>query len=184
MVEKVFELVKANLKNPKLYVVLFVLIVVALILFPYIDANYFYYNRVEKRINILYKVNELDMEKISQNKVLLEEYNSILDEISKQKDGSLGSVFITKNPVEVNRGKFISGGSISWLLAVVCLFIKFDKKRDKLIGVILFLLIGSALGFVSMILPTVFAPMCNYIAMPLLQLVLVGMLATGSSKSK
>ena len=51
--EKIFELFKQNIKNPNLYVTLFIIIMIVLILFPYIDANYFYYSRVEKRINIL-----------------------------------------------------------------------------------------------------------------------------------
>ena len=52
MVEKVFDIIKDNLKNPKLYIALLTIIVVILLLFPYIDANFFYYNRVEKRIDI------------------------------------------------------------------------------------------------------------------------------------
>ena len=51
--EKVFELLKTNLKNPKLYVGLFIILIVAVLLFPYIDANWLYYGRVEKRIEIL-----------------------------------------------------------------------------------------------------------------------------------
>lgn len=71
MGEKIFDLLKANIKNPKLYVVLFIFIMVTLILFPYIDANYFYYNRVEKRITILNKIAEIDENKIMDNKIWL-----------------------------------------------------------------------------------------------------------------
>ena len=119
MKEKIFELIKTNLKNPKFYIGLFVVLVIVLLLFPYIDANYFYYSRVEKRIDILNKVTEMDEEIIQK-----EEYNSILNEISKQKDGSLGSVFVTKNSSEVQRNKFLSGALLSWIVAIVCLFVK------------------------------------------------------------
>lgn len=41
MKEKIFDLIKENLKNPKLYLGLFIVIIVILLLFPYIDANFF-----------------------------------------------------------------------------------------------------------------------------------------------
>ena len=74
MKEKIFELFKTNLKNPKLYIGLFIILVMVLLLFPYIDANYFYYSRVEKRINILDKVTEIDKDEVQNNTILKEEY--------------------------------------------------------------------------------------------------------------
>ena len=117
--EKIFELFKQNIKNPNLYVTLFIIIMIVLILFPYIDANYFYYSRVEKRINILNEITELDENRFSNNEILQNEYLSILKEIEKQKDGSLGSVFITDNSQTVNRNKFLSGAVLSWVIAMV-----------------------------------------------------------------
>ena len=71
MQEKIFELIKTNLKNPKLYIGLFIILVIVLPLFPYIDANYFYYSRVEKRINILDKVTKIDKDEIENNNILI-----------------------------------------------------------------------------------------------------------------
>lgn len=48
MVEKIFDAIKSNLKNPKLYIGILVLLLCGLLLFPYIDANVFYYQRVKK----------------------------------------------------------------------------------------------------------------------------------------
>lgn len=183
MKEKIFELIKTNLKNPKLYIGLFVVFVIVLLLFPYIDANYFYYSRVEKRIDILDKVTEMDKEVIQNNIILKEEYNSILNEISKQKDGSLGSVFVTKSSNEVQRYKFLSGALLSWIVAIICLFVKMEKWWYKLFGLLIFGLIGGGIGYISMILPTVISPMCNYIIMPILQCILFGMLITGGNES-
>lgn len=182
MKEKIFDIVKNNLKNPKFYGFILIAIVVLLLLFPYIDANYFYYNRVEKRIKILKSISEIDESKIELNPILSAEYDSVIEEISKQKDGSLGSVFVTRNSPKVNLIKLITGGILSWAVAFLCLFVKFDKTWYKFAGLILFALIGIVLGYISTKVPTIINPMCNYIMMPLLQLVVLGILATSNRK--
>lgn len=184
MKEKIFELLKNNLKNPKLYISLFLLLLISLLLFPYIDANYFYYGRVEKRIEILETISKIDETDLQGNVVLENEYRSILNEISKQKDGSIGSIFITENTKEVQINKFIFGGILSWIVAVICLFIRLEKFYYKILGFGIFGLLGVILGFVSMILPTVISPKCNYIIMPCLQCIIFGMLVTNGNKSK
>lgn len=91
MFEKIFDLIKNNFKNPKLYVFLLVVLLTVLVLFPYIDANFFYYNRVNDRIDILTKVSEINVEQIQENEILYKEYNSIaniyLKNISSKRDG-------------------------------------------------------------------------------------------------
>ena len=182
MKDKVFDLLKTNLKNPKLYVGLFIILIVGVLLFPYIDANWFYYGRVKNRIEILDQISKLDKEIIDDNPILTDEYNSILQEINKQKDGSIGNIFITKNSKEVKRNKFIWGGFLCWILSIICLFIKLEKFWYKILGFSFFGLLGAGLGYVSMILPTIISPICNYIIMPSLQGILFGMFITSSNK--
>ncbi len=183
MVEKVFDIIKDNLKNPKLYIALLTIIVVILLLFPYIDANFFYYNRVEKRIDILKAVSDIETEKIENNPILKAEYENILEEISKQKEGSLGSVFITNNTSKVSRYKFLTGAILSWLVGVLCLFIKIDKISQRIVGILFFAILGCILGYISTLIPTIIDPKCNYILMPILQLVLLGVLVTNNKNS-
>lgn len=183
MVEKVFDIIKDNLKNPKLYIALLTIIVVILLLFPYIDANFFYYNRVEKRIDILKTVSDIETEKIENNPILKAEYENILEEISKQKEGSLGSVFITNNTSKVSRYKFLTGAILSWLVGVLCLFIKIDKVSQRIVGILFFAILGCILGYISTLIPTIIDPKCNYILMPILQLVLFGVLVTNNKNS-
>ena len=83
MWEKIIDEIKNNLRNPNLYIVLIIVIMVFLLLFPYIDANIFYYNRVNSRIEILNKMSEIDVEKIQNNEIFMKEYDSLLDEIEK-----------------------------------------------------------------------------------------------------
>ena len=183
MVEKVFDIIKDNLKNPKLYIALLTIIVVILLLFPYIDANFFYYNRVEKRIDILKAVSDIETEKIENNPILKAEYENILEEISKQKEGSLGSVFITNNTSKVSRYKLLTGAILSWLVGVLCLFIKIDKVSQRIVGILFFAILGCILGYISTLIPTIIDPKCNYILMPILQLVLLGVLVTNNKNS-
>lgn len=183
MLDKIFELLKNNLKNPKLYVGLFLLLVIGLLLFPYIDANYFYYGRVERRIDILEKMAKIDKSTLEENIVLKNEYNSILKEISKQKNGSIGNIFITENTKAIQKNKFISGGILLWIVGLICLFVKMERYWYKFLGLVLFGLFGAIAGYISMILPTVISPKCNYIVMPFLQLILFGILVTGGDKN-
>ena len=179
MFEKIFDIVKTNLKNPKLYITLLVLLFIILLLFPYIDANVFYYQRVNNRVEVLSKISELDTDRISNNEILQAEYHSILQEIEKQKDGSLGSVFKTNAGSSENLFKFISGGLLFWILAFVCIFIKtFKRLRDKVLGIILCVVAGVIIGFIASLLPTIINPFVNYIGFPILILIIIGILAT------
>lgn len=184
MQQQIFNLVRENLKNPKLYVGLFAILIVGMLLFPYIDANYFYYNRVEKRIDILDKVTNIDQNKINKSHTLTQEYESILTEVSKQKAGSLGSVFMTNNSDEVKVKKFLTGAILSWLVGILCVFIKMEKKWYKLLGFIFFAIIGCLIGYIGMILPTVISPTCNYVVFPILQCLVFGILITSGNKNK
>ena len=56
-----------------------------------------------------------------------------------------------------------------------------DKFGYKVLGLILFGLLGAGVGYVSMILPTIISPICNYIFMPFLQCILLGMLVTSNN---
>lgn len=182
MQDKIFELIKDNFKNPKFYVALFTGIIIVLLVFPYIDANYFYYNRVEKRIEILKKISELDKSEIRDDLILKEEYDSILKEIGRQKEDSVGNIIITDSNSSVKTKKFLSGGILCWCIAFVCIFIKMGKRWNNIFGVVIFIVMGVVLGYIAVIIPTVFSPKCNYIFIPVLQFSILGILVTGNNK--
>ena len=52
-----------NMNKRKLGIIIIILLVSILILFPFIDTNFFYSNRIKNRINILQEITELDMVK-------------------------------------------------------------------------------------------------------------------------
>ena len=185
MLERIFDLIKSNFKNPKLYIFLLLVLLTVLVLFPYIDANFFYYNRVNDRIDILTKVSEINIEQIQENEILYKEYNSILAEIEKQSAGSVGSVIIKESNDVVNLIKFVTGGLLVWLIALLCLFIKgFKNWGYRILGFVIFAGLGCVFGLASKAIPTIANPMVNYIGFPILLIIVIALLATGGKDNK
>ena len=166
----------------KLGIIVIVVFVSVLILFPFIDTNFFYSNRIKNRIEILQKITELDMDKINQNENLMKEYNSIVKEITESDNNYINKV-LNNNENDNTIGKFISGGILWWLLGIVVLFFynKFNKENSikgknlglRIGGFILCIIIGGLLGFICSIIPTIFNIWVNYIIIPILVLILM-----------
>ena len=96
MGEKIFDLLKSlatGNKSKKFWGALIVIFIIVLIVFPYLDANFFYYNRIEKRIDNLTSIVELNDDKIHKNQGLLLEYESIIREINDANQKSLNRFY-------------------------------------------------------------------------------------------
>lgn len=185
--DKVCELIiygiKKNLKNPKFYMILIFILIIICLIFPYIDANLFYYSRVENRIDILQKITEVDTEKLSDDKILQQEYESILSEISNQKDKDINNIlaFETKKNDSVKLWKMFAGGFLCWLLALCVPFMNTFKDRKSKIGAFaLLILLGLILGYIGISIPTFRNHLINYIGFPIIQLMSIVILAITS----
>ena len=171
-----------NMNKRKLGVIVIVVFVSILILFPFIDTNFFYANRIKNRIDILQKITELDMDKINQDQNLMKEYDSIVKEINESDSNYINKV-LSNNKNDHTIGKFISGGTLWWLLGIIVLFFynKFNKEENKkgrnwgtrIGGFILCAIIGGLIGLLCSIIPTIFNIWVNYIIVPILVLVLM-----------
>lgn len=170
-----------NMDKRKLGITIIVLLVVILILFPFIDTNFFYSNRIKNRIDILQKITELDIDKISQDENLLKEYQSIVKEINESDNNYINKV-LNNNKDDHTIGKFISGGLLWWILGIVMLFFynifnKDDKNGKnwgtRIAGFILCVIIGGLIGLICSIIPTIFNIWVNYIIIPILVLILM-----------
>ena len=116
-------------KNYKLIAWIFILVILLLIVFyPIIDANFLYYKRVSNRIEILEKITNIEEEKLDKNDKLKDEYNSILEEISDKENNYLNNIFITEDSNKNNNIKFISS---AWMFVLVGIILPFTKDKSK-----------------------------------------------------
>lgn len=196
IIEELVELFKRNYKRPKLWLYIAIILFILVLLIPYIDFNFFYFSRMEKRINVLDKVMKLDQNKINSNQAYIDEYQRILQEMEQQSERSINSImnkFIIKvNYItsmgngEGNRAiKFFSGAF--WLLlitACIPFMNTFKKKSDKLIAFVLLLIMSGIIGWIFSIVPVIISPIVNYIGVPLLQIIVVVIITVKSDKKK
>ena len=184
VIELIVSWIQQNFKNPKLYAIFAAVIVVIALVFPYIDANFFFYNRIEKRVNILHSLSGIDMGKVSQYPALQEEYDAIISEIEKQRELSISNVIsMEQTTSNIPLFKFLSGGALAWIITLCVPFMNtFKDKKTKVITFFSLALIGGILGGVAYIIPTIFNPWVNYIACPVLQLIILITLAMKSKQ--
>lgn len=196
IIEELVELFKRNYRRPRLWLFIAIILIITVLIIPYIDSNFFYFSRMEKRINVLEKVMALDEEKINSNQAYIDEYQRILQEMEQQGERSINSLmnkfiiqvnYITSmGNAEGNRAlKFLSGAF--WLLLItVCVpFMNtFKKRSDKLIAFVLLLIMSGIIGWVFSMVPVIISPMVNYIGVPLLQIIAVIIIVVKSNKKK
>ena len=184
---KIFDKVITEKKNFKIIAWIFIiLIILAIVFYPIIDANFLYYNRTNKRIEIIQKITSIDENEIKKDKRIEEEYNSILDDMNSQSNNYISNIFQTETDKGRNIAKFVSG---SWLFFILGLIMPFtvDKNKGKrlsfnnIMGGILCLIIGGILGYVCLKIPNIINFAVNII---LYQIILIFLAYTIASTSK
>lgn len=184
IVDKITKTVKKHGKEPKFYFIIFIAIVflyyIIMYIYPYVYANFSYYNTTEKRIEILEKMSELDKDKISSNDILQKEYDDILSEINTQKDKSINNINIidsisykgtdSEEINKINFWKFISGSILFILLVIFSLFPKsFNSFIQRIGAIILFIVLGAICGYISYKSIIFKNPLVNYISAPIIE---------------
>ena len=174
-----------SMNKRKLGITLITLCVAILILFPFIDTNFFYSKRIKNRIEILDKITKLDMDVISQDQYLTQEYNSIVKEINES-DSNYINKLLKGSKKDHTIGKIISGGALWWFLGFMVLFFYNILNKDKnvkgknwgtrIAGFVVCLIFGGLTGLICSIIPTIFNVWVNYIVIPILVLILMFLL--------
>ena len=171
-IDLIISWIQKNLKNPKFYAAIAVLVIIMSLIFPYIDANFFFYNRIEKRIDILQSLSEIDTEQIAKFPALQEEYNAILSEIEGQREWSVSGAISTDQYPDITLFKFLSGGALAWIVALCVPFMNtFKDRKSKVFALLLVALFGGIFGGIGSIIPTIVNPWVNYVGYPVLQLI-------------
>ena len=192
LIKKLFEI--ATGKKAKIFwAVILSAIVLLLLLYPYIDANVLVFSRINKRIDILERITQLDTDKIVSNSALQEEYNSIIEEISAIQNRSVGTIATRQDTNNERIIKFFSGGILFWFVSLIVLFQKnkkenisvFKKILNNLMPTVLCVALGYLLALVGRSIPTIINVWINAIAFPCIQLAIIGLIIYGTpSKNK
>lgn len=187
---KIFERLISKKKGIKALAWIFICVLLLMIIFyPIIDANFLYYNRADKRIDIVQKIVELDKEEIKKDKRLEEEYNSILNDMNKQEDNYINNIFVKETSKKNNIIKFVSG---FWMFAVIAIILPFwkDKNTGKrfvkinIISAILCLIMAVVIGYVCVEIPNIINMWVNIILYEIILVFLAYTISTSGNKEK
>lgn len=190
LIKKLFEI--ATGKKAKIFWAVFLtIIVLLLVLYPYIDANFLVFSRINKRIDILERVTQLDLDKINNNSALYKEYNSIIEEISTIREKSVGTITTRQDTYNDKTIKFISGGSLFWLVSLIILFSKNKKDNisalkkiySNMMSAILCVVLGYFFALIGKNIPTIVNIWINAIGFPCIQIAIIGLIVYGISKN-
>lgn len=166
-----------------------ILIILSIIFYPIIDANFLYYNRTNKRIEIIQKMVNINESDIKRDPRIEKEYNSILDDMNSQSDNYISNIFQKETNTGKNIAKFVSG---SWLFIFIGIIMPFsvDKNKGKrftinnIIGGILCLGIGTILGFACYKIPNIINFAVNIILYQIILIFLTYTIVTSGKKSQ
>lgn len=190
LIKKLFEI--ATGKKAKIFWAVFLaIIVLLLVLYPYIDANFLVFSRINKQIDILERVTQLDLDKINNNSALYKEYNSIIEEISTIREKSVGTITTRQDTYNDKTIKFISGGSLFWLVSLIILFSKNKKDNisalkkiySNMMSAILCVVLGYFFALIGKNIPTIVNIWINAIGFPCIQIAIIGLIVYGTSKN-
>lgn len=178
----IFSKLATGKKSRIFWAIIIICLIVFVLIFPYIDANFLYYDRIEKRLDNLQKLQVIGGYSIDDVPELNEEYQSIIQEISNARErtitGNTGQTNAQSSDYQI---KFV-GGSI--MFAIVGIIGLFSKKKNVKLTFSLFIknnltififcfIIAAALGYVFAMIPTLGSVWTNAILSPIIQLIIL-----------
>ena len=187
-----FEKIATGEKRRYFFAALIIIVILGIIIFPYIDANFLYYNRIEKRIDNLSNLVNLTDTPLEENEILYEEYLSILEEMKTARENSL---FVSEKAEDSKNDHIwkFAGGSLLWfILAIVLLFYKkkgeqrtFKQRINNFLSALVCLIFGVTLGCVFIYIPTIGSAELNFVLAPIAQIIVMWLIIESpKSKSK
>lgn len=187
LLNKLFEKLINEKKGFKIIAWIFiVLIILAIVLYPIIDANFLYYTRTNKRIEIIQKIVSIDENEIKKDKRIEAEYNSILEDMNNQSNNYISNIFQKETNKGRNIAKFLAGSWIFILVGIIMPFTK-DKNKEKIFtlnnifaGILCFVIAGF-LGVVCVKIPNIINFGVNIV---LYQIILIFLAYTISTSGK
>mgnify|MGYP003295608995 CR=1 FL=1 len=186
MGERILDWIGEIISGPKrrfFWAFVIVALVIGVIVFPYIDANFLYYDRIEKRIGNLQDMVALSGMPLEENEALKVEYQSILAEMETAREKALSNATNSEDTLHDRRAKFFAGAGLWYIVAVAVLFIKkktekwsFKKVFNNFCSATLCLGIGSGIGWIFTLIPTLGIVEVNAVLTLILEVVVLWLL--------
>ena len=166
-----------SLKLPLKWVMFIIVVVLSILgILGYEQfTSHYYINKLEKKIEMLGKLQEIADDGFEHNTELEAIYIETSDEL-RQLEITKVSLFKTpiillNNPVKI--GKAISG-SFLWIIMMVYGLITESQKAGKITGSVMLVVIVIGLvawlfAWLASLIPTIYKPWVNYIGFPLIQ---------------
>ena len=160
------------------------------IAFPFIDANFFFYHRVETRIDNLEKLVTISGVTVAEEPTLYAEFQDILQDMENARENSVFNLSFDGLVRTDTKIKFWSGCMIGIILMLAGLF----EKKPTGIGrfryfitnriPVIFIggLIGLVFGYLFTYIPTLGSPWVNAIIGPVLQFMFLDLLLSTPKK--
>lgn len=190
ILNKIFDKLINEKKGFKVLAWSFILaILLAIVFYPIIDANFLYYNRTHQRIEIVQKIANISVEDIKKDERLEEEYNSILDDMSKQRSNSINNIFQKETNIKRKFVKFFSG---AWLFVFIGIIMPFTKDKEKskrftlnnFFAGFLCIVIGGIIGFFCYKIPNIISIGVNVVLYQIVLIFLAYTIATSTKKAQ
>lgn len=140
-----------------------------------------YFNKMQKKVEILKDLYEMSDIDIDSNSQLYEVYKDTVNEISQYNVKPLE----IKIP-QINNERFLKGftGGLIWIIFGIMAFCNVFGKENSIIGGIVIFIIGLFFGWLGTIIPTIGKPWINYVFFPFIQLITIFLLGSYLGKNK
>lgn len=163
-----------NLTSGKI-IGLIIALILLIFIFPMIDNNYLYFQRVNKRIEVLDNISKLDLDKIKDNQLLEKEYQNILNEIKDFDEEyllSTNSLFYERNSKEIKTIKSLTGAFLFIILFFRAILSK-NSIGKKFFQSGVFLIMGIIGAYIAYKVPTFRHCYINYLGFPIIEIILL-----------
>ena len=168
------------------WAVVLVLVVAIVMIYPYIDANFLCYDRIEKRLNNLEKLSSISGQTIYENEDLKAEYDSIITEIEDSQSRHI-NLYADEEESNFDYWLKVFGGGLLWfIVAIAGLFSKDKNRKFTIKGFLtknLFIffacvLVGLVLGWLLAKMPVIITPWLNALIYIIVEIIVLYLLMT------
>lgn len=143
--------------------------------FPFLDANYFFHNRIETRIDNLVKMTSLSGKSIEETPELMSEYNDILQDMASTRQETDYNIALKGTTESDTKVKFWSGASVGILFTLYAIFaLKPSGKttfsfffKNNMLYCIVGIFLSIMFGLISVHIPTLNWAWVNAVLTPI-----------------